>query len=459
MTGDPQPTPPPCRRWGSLEVIPSLAALASVWHDAWGDQFPPFKRLCLEQAPWTVLTVPCQRNCGCFHSVIPRHDRTAAIGVCCCEPPACPDITLTIDDITPLKINRQKLGRAIARAFQCETRWTKLGPRFTTQIGSWSSNAVPVILTIQYAPSHLRQTVAELVATIRKPFILFAPTAAFTDAKSTQLLQTAGAEFFPLESTVALAANGTLQPLRDPTDLFTRFSSRPATPGTPASPRPRYSIRKDCGVWHLIFDGQEAYIKHERGMFYVAYLLTHPNESFHALDLMAKIPEIYRHQLGLPEITDPSTGKTVILESHARLQERSLALDDAQAIRAMYRKQKELEAILDDASESEPVKAEALRELEEVVAYLNHHAPRSKDAARNAAETLRLSIRRLHARLLASTGTNGKPHPTLKQFAAHIETYILTPRPKWPGPPSALARNAPAGCITYDPTPAITWHP
>ena len=38
----------------------------------------------------------------------------------------------------------------------------------------------------------------------------------------------------------------------------------------------------------------------------------------------------------------------MILESHARLQERSLSLDDAQAMRNLYRKQKELEAILED---------------------------------------------------------------------------------------------------------------
>ena len=65
---------------------------------------------------------------------------------------------------------------------------------------------------------------------------------------------------------------------------------------------------------------------------------------------------------GLPEITDPTTGRKITLESHARLQERSLALDDREAMRRLYKKQKELESILDDDSSSEPEKAEALPE-------------------------------------------------------------------------------------------------
>ena len=105
------------------------------------------------------------------------------------------------------------------------------------------------------------------------------------------------------------------------------------------STKPRYSIRKGFGVWHLVFDGKEAILKHERGIFYVAYLLTHPPEQpIHALDLMAKIPEIYRQQLGLAEMVDPATGKMVTMASHARLQERSLALDDVKALRNLLKK-------------------------------------------------------------------------------------------------------------------------
>jgi len=207
--------PPVRQRWRSLELIPGLVALPPAWQEAWGDQFAPFKTLCLHPATWTVVSVPCERNCGCSHSVIRRHDRTAAIGACRCDLPECPDIPLTIEEITPLKVNRQKLGRSIARALGCQPKWLSLAPHFTAQIGFWSANAIPVLFTIPSSPEEFRQTVAGLAACTPEPFILLAPTATYVDAKSTKLLRRAGARFFPLESTVALRADGKLEPLRD----------------------------------------------------------------------------------------------------------------------------------------------------------------------------------------------------------------------------------------------------
>src|ERR1043166_497323 len=85
-------------------------------------------------------------------------------------------------------------------------------------------------------------------------------------------------------------------------------SSASAQP--PTTPAPRYAIRKGLGVWKLIFDGQETELGHERGIFYVAHLLTNPPQHpIHALALIAKIPELYRNQLGLQQIADPATAK------------------------------------------------------------------------------------------------------------------------------------------------------
>ena len=167
---------------------------------------------------------------------------------------------------------------------------------------------------------------------------------------------------------------------------------------------PRYSLRKGLGVWYVIFAGNPTDIRHERGMFYVAYLLLNPpNEPIHALDLMAKIPQFYRQQLGLPYIADPATGKAITLGSDARIQERSLALDDVETMRRLYRRQRELEAILDSDDASEPEKAEALREYEQITEFLRHHSCRTKDNAQNAADTVRTGIWRLQRRLLRAT--------------------------------------------------------
>jgi hypothetical protein len=171
----------------------------------------------------------------------------------------------------------------------------------------------------------------------------------------------------------------------------------------------------------------------------VAWLLYNPPEQpIHAIDLMAKIPEFYRKQLGLPSIADPVTGKVTSLSSGARIQERSLAIDDAQAMRAIFKKEKELEAILDSEDASEPEKAEALRELEEIYEFQKKHARRSTDSAARATRTVRQSIVRFHQNLLTA--------PDLSPFAEHLQKQIIIPS----------ARSL-TGSFTYEPPPGITW--
>ena len=229
-------------------------------------------------------------------------------------------------------------------------------------------------------------------------------------------------------------------------------------PAPTPTPSPRYSLRKGLGVWRLTFDGREAALKHEKGILYVAYLLYHPPEQpIHALDLAARIPEIYRQQLGLPQIADSLTGKSATPSSHARIQERSLALDDAETMRALLRKERELEVILDDENESEPVKAEALRELEQIAEFQRQHGRKSQDSAQRAVRTVRMAITRLHEHLLAAIDTKGNPNSVLRSFAIHLEKHVLIPSARHSCPAGTHARSHLAGCFTYEPPPGFAW--
>jgi hypothetical protein len=217
-------------------------------------------------------------------------------------------------------------------------------------------------------------------------------------------------------------------------------------------------IRKGLGVWKLVFDGKEADLKHERGIFYVAYLLTNPPEQpIHGVDLAAKIPEMYRQQLGMERLVNPATGKSEALQSHARIQERNLSLDDAQALRALLRKERELEAILDDENESEPVKQEALRELESIAEFQKHHAGRTQDSAQRAARTVRQAIMRFHQKLLSGLDRSGKPHPVLHPFAQHLEKCLILPSARYAAPSASRARGSLAGSFTYEPPAGTIW--
>lgn len=430
----------PTTPWKALDSVTGHVTLPLVWERLLGEYLPAFKILCLRQAEKLGGSIPCP-NCECYHRIILRNDGTSAVAACQCTPAACPDFTVTIDQITPLEVNRHRLGRAIARALGCQTKITDLSPPATIQFGSWSSDSVPLILTLQTTHGAFRSVVAELLC-LGRPYILFAPTDYFMDAACQQLVAHAKAGFFTVDATLRLTQQGTLEAPKPAPELFAAFTPESERPKHSALCTPRYALRKGLRVWELYFDYERALLKHERGIFYVHWLLYHPDETpIHAIDLMAKVPEIYRQQLGLAPLVNPATGRPVELESHARLQERSLALDDRQAMRAIFKKEKELEAILDSDDATEPEKAEALRELEEIIEYEKNHARRSRDAAHNLTDSVQTAIRRLRRHISQGAEARTPAHNLLLHIKKHM-----------PAKPNHMP-----GTFCYAPPPWVNW--
>jgi hypothetical protein len=435
-----------------LETLPSLNALRSVWRSLGIENFDQLSSLFFQRQAEPGTGYSCSK-CGCTHDIT-VFSPDDIVATCSCESLDCDPIALTAADIEIWELSWTKLARALCRALGLDPKIADLNLYQTWQIGSWSADAVPVILTIQNSEGGLRHVIAELAARLRRKFILLTPTNSNLDAVCHELLANAEAALFPLDNIITMSEAGKLDPTKPPAELFACLSviTQPAVISPPPSsePKPRYAIRKGLGVWTIIFDGKEIVVKHEKGIFYVAWLLQHPGESIHALDLMAKIPEIYRKQLGLAELKDPATGKSITLESHARIQERNLGLDDAQAMRAMWKKQQELEAILDDESESEPIKAEALRELESIVEFQRRHGRRSQDSTERASRTVRQSIARFCESVSQATQTAGEPHPVLRPFAQHLNKFLLIPS-------GCRTRAFAAGSLAYEPPSGFLW--
>ena len=146
----------------------------------------------------------------------------------------------------------------------------------------------------------------------------------------------------------------------------------------------RYALRRGAEYWALIFEGREAIFKHELGALYVAYLLLDPPpEPLHAVALALKAREMAGQPAGPDEV----------------LEERSMGLEDAAAVRALWRRQRELERVLEDRHEIEPVKAEALRELEEITEFLRTSPWLSRHGAERCVRAVTVAIRRFHAHL------------------------------------------------------------
>src|SRR5437667_7872949 len=123
-----------------------------------------------------------------------------------------------------------KLGRAIAKAFELNFKLVELPIPMTRQVGAWSADAVPVILTIQTEPHNFLFAVGQLAARLGQKFILLTPTTRLVDVRCKEILANHGAELFALDATVIPTPQGALLPVRSPGQMFANFRPEPKDP-------------------------------------------------------------------------------------------------------------------------------------------------------------------------------------------------------------------------------------
>jgi len=236
--------------WTCLETLADSNHVAAEWARLAGEQFSPLRSAYLRDTPKRAVVIPCPHGCGCEHEISERKNGSL-VALCRCEPCSCDDFTVTAEQATLLELNTAKLGRAIAKAFDCDARTATLPLPLTWQIGAKFSNGVPVLLTIQNNRESFRRVVAELSARQRQRFILFAPTSLLLDAASRELLETAKAGFFDLESNLNISEKGNLTAKTSPGKLFQAFA--------PDSEEPDGDdvVRVAWGLLERLDDGKE----------------------------------------------------------------------------------------------------------------------------------------------------------------------------------------------------------
>jgi hypothetical protein len=209
--------------WFCLEALAGGEHVASEWARLSGEHFQALRCTFLRDTQKRARFVPCRNECGCEHEIIERKNGTL-VAVCRCEPWNCEDLTVTPAEVTLLELNAWKLGRAIARAFECDARMADLTMPQTWQIGAKFTNCVPVLLTIQNGRETFRRVVTELAARQRQPFILFTPTSQHWDATSRELMGMTRSGCFDLETNLVMTPTGLVQPRCSPGEMLQAFA-------------------------------------------------------------------------------------------------------------------------------------------------------------------------------------------------------------------------------------------
>jgi hypothetical protein len=220
------------------------------------------------------------------------------------------------------------------------------------------------------------------------------------------------------------------------------MTTRPLTIDGRQRENPQYALCRGRSFWEVTFEGREAIFRHEQGALYAAWLLLHPlRKPIHALALA----------LEARAFSGPTPGAS------DAVQQRYLGLDEAEAVQNLRRRERELEVVLDDDDEFEPVKAEALRELEAIADFMRQHPWRSRDCVQKCAREVGLAIRCLHARLAVAVDVEGRPDPVLRAFAGHLDEHLLIPSDGGGIPGRFRLGAALPGWFTYEPPQGVVW--
>lgn len=205
--------------WRVIEASPPSAA-AVAWRQWFGPGLTAAAGVCLRGTEQRVERVPCPNGCGCGHRVLAAG--SGFVGVCDCGD-ECEDLKLTAEDVLVWQVSLDRLGRAVAKALDCEVKLAELGLPDIKQIGSLAGEALPILLTVQRDQEGMRNAVAQVIARLQRPFVLLAPTNQFLNAYSQGLLASAKAEFVDLERHVEVLASGALHAPKSAGELFAAF--------------------------------------------------------------------------------------------------------------------------------------------------------------------------------------------------------------------------------------------
>jgi plasmid stabilization system protein ParE len=229
-----------------------------------------------------------------------------------------------------------------------------------------------------------------------------------------------------------------------------------ATPLPTLDPVP-YALYRDGPLWHLTFHGRPAVLKHEKGLCYVAEMLSHPGQPIKKLSLAVKYSAPRSAGSGGVEVFDPASGHLDLPSNSEAVHELSLAADDLEARRVCQARGRQLAETIRDPKKTKAVREEARAELEQITAYLAKDRRQLRDATKAAGDAVRSAIQKLLRNLVAGSGSASGPGSVQREFARHLQRHLLIPSGRYAGPKARKARGELTGCLLYEPPPGVVW--
>jgi hypothetical protein len=186
-------------------------------------------------------------------------------------------------------------------------------------------------------------------------------------------------------------------------------------------------------------------------------MLSRPREPVNKLHLASKYSKAGSGHEGGIEVYDPASGTYLTPSSAEPVHEAALAADYAEASRAGQARARELLETIEDPTETEKAKQEAREELEEITAYLRRDNRKFRDATKAAGDAVRKALDRFLESLLEAGGSSASSQTVRRDFAEHLDRYLINPSRRYASPRARRARGELTGCLIYEPPPDVVW--
>jgi hypothetical protein len=221
--------------------------------------------------------------------------------------------------------------------------------------------------------------------------------------------------------------------------------------------QPRYALHRDGDLWYLTLGRGQAVLKHEQGICCVAEVLGHPGEPLKKLNLAAKFSSPKAKARVSIEVYNPATGSCDPPASAEPVHQVSLAADNNEARRAYQERARELKDTIDDPTETEGAKEAAREELQDIIDHLSKDSRQVRDSTKGAGDAVGKAIKRLLDSLSKPGGSAASPQSVRREFAEHLQRYLIIPSRRYAAPGARKARGDLTGCLLYEPPPGVFW--
>jgi hypothetical protein len=462
--------------WKTLEALAESnppAAVMAAWRHHTGAEFGTMKTF-LRATSRLAQVYPCLSDTGCgdAHEVVPLDD-----GRWVARSPEdmryCPGIMLTETELVVHEVDMERFGGELCRVLGFEAA-TVVGASESApklwRVGTHRETRSPVYLALCPSESQLLLNLQALMTVCGEPFVVLSPTARHRSEMAGAVLNRERCAFIPLAPYLAPDGAG-FRSTNLERPILERFATGLAHRGNLESRKQkaeiesvgaRYSLRKQMGVWQLVFEGRKGLIDDERGVQIVAYLLRNPpSEPVHAVPLETKVWAREWVDATCPGKESNNPGETDGAdhagEDAEMDQEASGAKLDKGEHTLLKQKFRELLETIEDTTLPQSERDAAQMELDEIHKSLDGAAGRVVDGASKAAARVRKAIRRLHGKLARAIDEQRAPNMVLRDFATHLLNHLIVPSSRFNRGKGSRNRAGVAGTFIYETPPGVVW--